>query len=125
MQTLQLFFQRWSNTLIYTLEVEVLLPKLKYQYRDGDYYNFLKQSLSHDEYLLLEFEVKRIRKENIKFYRRFYTKSLCLNEYVAYTEKDRTEIRNTISKFLTEDKFQVSYKENEYNYSIKEYIFLQ
>lgn len=113
-----------SNTLIYTLEVEVLLPKLKYQYQDGDYYNFLKQSLSHDEYLLLEFEVKRIRKENIKFHRRFYTKSSCLNEYVTFNEKDRTEIRNTISRFLTEDKFQVSYTENEYN-SMKDYVFLQ
>ena len=111
--------------MIYILEVKVELPKLKYQYRDGDYYNFLKQSLSRDEYSLLETEVKRIRKNNIKFYRRYYTNKSCLNEYVSYTEEDRKEIKNTISKFLTDEKFTVSYNEKEYDYTVKEYIFLQ
>lgn len=101
------------------------LPKIKHQYRDGDYYNFLKNSLSREQYSFLETEVKRIRNNNIKFYRRFYTNSSCTNEYISFTSEDRNEIKNTITKILTDEIFTVEYVECEHNYTLKEYIFLQ
>lgn len=110
--------------MIYTCTIKVELPKLPYNYQDGDYHKFLKSSLSPDSYNLLIERIKKLRKDKIKFYRRFYDRSSCTTEYITLSTEDRVEIKDTIIKFLNDVDVPVSYTESEYNETVKEYIFL-
>lgn len=104
--------------------IKVELPKLPYSYQDGDYHKFLKTTLSPDNYNLLLSHIKNLRKNKIKFYRRFYDRSSCTTEYMALSDADRAEIKDVIINFLNDVGIPVSYAESEYNETIKEYIFL-
>lgn len=111
--------------MIYILKVNLELPKLNYVYRDGDYLKYLRNTLGIDEFKLLDTEIKKLRKDNIRYFSRVYSKSSCENEYITFEDEDRKIIKATIEKFFNNERFKVAFIEEDKDYSIKEYIFLQ
>lgn len=94
-------------------------------YKDGDYLKFLRMSLSGSDYNELVIDIKYLRENCIEYYSREYTRSSCETEYITYTVEKRDEIRSVLEKHLTPDMFEISYEQEDLDFTIKEYIFLQ
>lgn len=110
--------------MLYVLEVIIPLPVSFRIYKDGDYFNYLKQSLSESEFSLMENKIKKLRETEIKIFNRTYTRESCTALYVSETEQDRETVINTIREVLGKS-FNVVFKSYEENMSLKQYIFLK
>ena len=110
--------------MIYICTIRVELPKLSRRYQDGDYHRFIKSSSTPDSYELLAERIIQLKKDKIKYYYSVYDRNSCTTEYVSLSAADRSEIKDTLLKFLVDNNFKTSYTEDEYNDTVKEYIFL-
>lgn len=108
--------------MLYILDIHTKLPKLNYNYRDGDYLNFLRNELSRDSLNELMNTIIDFRK-HMCFYKRIFSNDSCITQYIFENKNNREDTLNYIKDFYSTTNIEQTYNQYQEDMTIKDYIF--